>query len=157
MPVEPAIQELMDRIGIRDVMIRYAHGLDRRDFDLVASCFTADAYAEYGDNKNTGLENIVSRLRRSVSRFQSSTHFMGDQSIEFSGDAAEVQTYAIDYLLYAVDGTLYQSVGGLRYQDTMVRGDGMWKISHRVMHTDWRRNSLVDTSVPGPEQVPVPE
>ena len=157
MPAEPAIQELMDRIAIRDVMIRYARGLDRRDFDLVASCFTDDAYAQYSDNKNTGLENIVSRLRRSVSRFQSSTHFMGDQSIEIIGDTAEVETYAIDYLLYTVDGTLYQSMGGLRYQDTMVRGDGLWKISHRVMHTDWRRNSPVDSSVPGPDRVPVSE
>ena len=157
MTVDPQIQELIDRIAIRDVMIRYARDLDRRDFDLVASCFTSDAYAAYSDNENAGLENIVSRLRRSVSRFQSSTHFMGDQSVEISSDTAEVQTYAIDYLLYTVDGTQSQSVGGLRYQDTMVRGDGLWKISHRVMHTDWRRNSLVDASVPGPDRVPVPE
>ena len=157
MPAEPVIQELLDRIAIRDVMIRYARGLDRRDFGLVASCFISDAFAEYGDNKNTGLEDIVSRLRRSVSRFQSSTHFMGDQSVELRDDTTEVQTYAIDYLLYTVDGSLFQSVGGLRYLDTMVRGDGLWKISRRVMYTDWRRNSPVDASVPGPERVPVPE
>ena len=92
-----------------------------------------------------------------MSRFQSSTHFMGDQSVDFGRETAEAQNYAIDYLLYTVDGSLYQSVESLRYQDRMVRDDGLWKISYRVMYTDWRRNSPVDASVPGPERVPVPE
>ncbi len=151
---DPAVQEMEDRAGMRDVMVRYARGLDRRDFTLVTSCFTSEAHTEYGTRTYTGLEEIVQGLRRSVTRFQSSTHFMGDQLIERHGDAAEVETYAIDYLLYMVDGTQYRSMGGLRYHDTMVRQDGRWQISHRVMYTDWRRNERVDTSAPGPEHVP---
>ena len=42
------IQELADRQEIRDLMARYARGLDRRDFDAVASCLAEDAYADYG-------------------------------------------------------------------------------------------------------------
>ena len=33
------IQELADRQEIRDLMARYARGLDRRDFDAVSSLF----------------------------------------------------------------------------------------------------------------------
>ncbi|MCE2463994.1 MAG: nuclear transport factor 2 family protein, partial [Dehalococcoidia bacterium] len=47
MAIDPVLQELADRAAIRDVMILYARGLDRRDFDLVRSCFTDDAYADY--------------------------------------------------------------------------------------------------------------
>jgi hypothetical protein len=32
-------QYLADRIALQDVMLKYAAGVDERDFDLYASCF----------------------------------------------------------------------------------------------------------------------
>ena len=34
---------------IAEVLVRYATGIDRRDWDLFRSCFTADCVAEYED------------------------------------------------------------------------------------------------------------
>ena len=31
-----------DRIALQDVMLRYAAGVDERDFDLYSSCFIED-------------------------------------------------------------------------------------------------------------------
>ena len=90
-------------------------------------------------------------------RSDRSTHFMGDQEIKISGDTADVETYAIDYLLYTIEGTQYQAMGGLRYRDRMVRQNGQWLVQHRVLHIDWRRNSPIDPSVPGIDIVPVTE
>ena len=157
MTLDSALQELVDKAGIRDVMMRYARGIDRRDMDLIASSFTPDAYANYGGRENQGRESIISRLRTGTSRFDHSTHFMGDQEIQINGDTADVETYAIDYLLYTVEGTQYQSMGGLRYVDKMVRQNGQWQVQHRVMHIDWRRNTLADTAVPGIDRVPISE
>ena len=157
MALDAQIQELVDKAGIREVMMRYARGIDRRDMDLIASTFTSDAYAKYGERESCGRDDIVSALRSSTSRFDRSTHSMGDQQVSISGDTAEVETYAIDYLLYTIEGKQYQSIGGLRYQDKMVRRDGRWLVQHRSLLTDWRRNSLLDNSVPGTKQVPTTE
>lgn len=152
MAIDPTLQELADRAAIRNVMIRYARGLDRRDFDLVRSCFTDDAYADYRGRVSSGLDNIIESLSR-IDRFQGTTHFMGDQLIDIQGDTAEVETYAIDYLLYTLEGTQYLSTGGLRYEDKFVRQDGKWLVRHRVMYVDWRRNEALDQAAPGPDSV----
>jgi hypothetical protein len=36
-------QEVDDRVSIRELLLRYARGVDSRDLGLVASCFTPDA------------------------------------------------------------------------------------------------------------------
>ena len=149
MATETALQELLDRAAIRDVMARYARGLDRRKFDLVRTCFTADATADYGTGAQvaSGIDAIMAQVRV-VEQFQLTQHFMGDQLIEFHGDSADVETYAVDRLRYTRDGQEYDSTGGLRYVDSFARVGGDWRIAKRVMHTDWRRVDAVAASPP---------
>ena len=45
---DPTVEALLDRAAIHDVIMRYAQGLDRQDFDLVASCFAPEATGEFG-------------------------------------------------------------------------------------------------------------
>ena len=55
---DPAVQLLVDRAEIRDVMMRYSAGVDRRDFDLVTSCFTPDVVAAtFGTSGRDALIN----------------------------------------------------------------------------------------------------
>lgn len=150
MPDASTLQHLIDRAAIRDVMVRYARGLDRRDFDLVRTCFTADATADYGAGAQEalGIDRIIATVQ-AVERFQFTMHFMGDQTIDLHDDHADVETYAKDHLRYTVDGHDYDMTGGLRYVDRFVRQNGEWRIAARVMHTDWRRLDPVVES-PGP-------
>ncbi len=39
------------RQDIAEVLVRYATGIDRRDWALLRSCFTDDCEADYGDNR----------------------------------------------------------------------------------------------------------
>ena len=61
--LDSALQELVDKAAIRDLMARYARGMDRPDFDLIASSFTHDAYASYDGGgirwEAQGRDNIV--------------------------------------------------------------------------------------------------
>ena len=145
MALDPALQDLVDRAAIRDLMTRYARSNDRRDFDSMTSTFTADAYASYGDWERQGVENIVGRL--AYTRPHRATHFLGDQDIRIDGDSAEVETYAIAYS--RVEGTESMRMSGLRYQDKMVRQDGQWLVRHRVLLTDWRALVPLDPSFGG--------
>ena len=58
------VQYLLDRTEIKDVLYRYARGIDRRDFALVADCYTADALFKTPVNEHRGRGAIVESARR---------------------------------------------------------------------------------------------
>ena len=60
---DQALQELLDRASISDVTMLYTRGIDTRDLDLVASCFTQDAQADFYGDKFVGTEAIVNVMR----------------------------------------------------------------------------------------------
>ena len=47
-----------DRIALQDVMLRYAAGVDERDFDLYSSCFIEDVeILDFGEEPINGRDN----------------------------------------------------------------------------------------------------
>ena len=157
MALDPVLQELVDKAAIRDLMARYARGVDGRDPDMIATTFTSDAYTNYGEWDGRGRENIVNWIMRPSTSHSRSTHFMGDQVIQIDGDTAEVETYAVAFGVRDVDGTPSVVTTGLRYVDKMVRHSGQWLVRHRVLHLDWRGNAPADSSLPSRGRVPVSE
>jgi hypothetical protein len=59
--VMDALQALLDRTAIHDLIMRYARGVDRRDLDLVASCFATDAAYE-GSLGTGGIDVVLATL-----------------------------------------------------------------------------------------------
>jgi hypothetical protein len=45
--LEARIRRLEDRVEISEQVIRYAMGVDRRDWQMFADCFTDPIYADY--------------------------------------------------------------------------------------------------------------
>jgi 3-phenylpropionate/cinnamic acid dioxygenase small subunit len=129
------LQELSDREQIREVLVHYAQGLDRREFDQVASCFTTDAQAEYsGTVLAPGVDTIVKYVS-GVARLAATTHFMGETAIMLDGDTAETKNYTIAYLVNTETSKVH--VRGLRYHDWFVRTPDGWRIRKRVHTADW--------------------
>ncbi|MBR8103528.1 nuclear transport factor 2 family protein, partial [Burkholderia multivorans] len=48
-----AMQRLIDKDQIRGVMLRYARGVDRRDWECVRSAFFEDCHDDHADFKGT--------------------------------------------------------------------------------------------------------
>ena len=46
--MDPRLSRLLDRNEIEEVVLRYCRGIDRRDFDLVRSCYHPDATDRHG-------------------------------------------------------------------------------------------------------------
>jgi hypothetical protein len=138
--VEQMVRELWDRDRIARVPRTYSRGIDRRDWDLVRSCFTADALIE-GSRATAPVDDYIAQLRPGVEYFPVTMHFMGNQLIDVDGDSGEVDTYAVAYHWKSeqAGGEHPENVVvGIRYHDTVVRhGDG-WLISHRHVDPDWR-------------------
>ncbi|MBI4299978.1 MAG: nuclear transport factor 2 family protein [Chloroflexi bacterium] len=134
---------LEDRQAIREVMARYAHGLDSRDMDMVASVFAQDAYAEYPNFKDSGVDKITDMLRNAISRFQGTLHFMGNQLVEFKNGKADVETYCIAHHIRAEGGNGQILIVGLRYYDEMAPRGDHWVIQKRRINILWRETRPV--------------
>jgi hypothetical protein len=126
-----------DRIAIVDIILRYAQGLDERNWDMVASCFTADAQATYGDTVLApGVDNIIGHVR-GLENLSASTHLMGGTRIDLHGDEADTFTPAAVFL---ATGESVRS-RGLRYRDHFVRRGDEWRIQVRIHTVHWMYES----------------
>ena len=138
--LEAMAQELKDLDEIARLIRTYAHGVDRRDWDLVRSCFSDDAEAQ-GSRSTGPIEPYLAALRPGVEFYPTTMHFMGNQLVELDGDTAQVETYAVAYHWKdEVAGTDHPEnlVVGVRYLDTVQRRQEGWRITRRQVAPDWR-------------------
>jgi hypothetical protein len=142
--LETVVRELVDRDAISRVPKLYARGVDRRDWELVRSCFAKSALIE-GSRTSAPLEEYLATLIPGVEFYPRTMHFMGNQLVDVNldGDAdrGRVETYAVAYhWMAAVAGAPDPAnlIVGVRYHDTLARADGGWQIVHRHVDPDWR-------------------
>jgi hypothetical protein len=142
------IEQLLTRAEITDVLCRYCRGIDRRDFDLVRSCYHPDAAEEHGDYAGD-VDGFLERAATNLARCERTMHFLGNVLIEISGQVARSETYAVAYhRMPALDADRgpRDRVVGLRYLDLFTLRDGQWRISSRRCVCEWTRT---DPVVPG--------
>jgi ketosteroid isomerase-like protein len=146
----PRDTDLLEKAAIRDTLLRYAAGIDRRDWDLMLSCFTEDAWTTMqGNDLGHGRDKILAYITSAASEFRivSSVHFLANMYIELAGDRATADTYGIGYLVFATDAGHTLRMRHLRYIDELVRSaDGSWLIAKRILTNDWERLTPVDAS-----------
>lgn len=132
--------EYEDVAAIREVIDRYATGVDRRDWEMVGRCFTADCAADYGKagqwNGRDALVEWLDRLHREVGP---TMHRMTNHHIEVDGETATATSY-LDAML-KVEHKGFDLLHVLTiYTDDLRREDGQWRISaRRAENYMWRR------------------
>jgi 3-phenylpropionate/cinnamic acid dioxygenase small subunit len=137
------LRELSDRAAIHDLLMRYAHGVDRRDLAMVEACFAPDAAYEGALGVGT-IEVALAALRERMVRYQSTMHFLSNQLIELDGDAARCETYALVYhRLYADEGG-QDFIVGVRYLDELARHGAGWWIVRRTARMEFQRYDAVE-------------
>jgi hypothetical protein len=137
--MDEALQHLLDREAIRDVLLRYASGVDRKDLALVTSCFLPGAPYEGALGIGTARTAIES-LRERLQRYESTLHVIANQLIEIAGDRASSETYAIAFHVLREPAAQMLTVA-VRYLDELSRQNGEWKIARRRVTTEWTRVS----------------
>ncbi|MEO5841228.1 MAG: nuclear transport factor 2 family protein [Acidimicrobiales bacterium] len=140
--------ELLERAAIRETLLRYAAGIDRRDWDLMLSCFTEDVSANFqGNDLGRGRDKILAYINTAASdlRIVSSIHMLANMYIELDGAQATADTYGIGYLVFDGGAGPTLRTRHLHYIDDLVRvDDGSWLIAKRVLTNDWERLTPVD-------------
>ena len=135
-------RELQDRAAIHDLIMRYARGVDRRDLELVATCFAPDA----GYEGSLGVGTIaiaLEALRDRMQRYRATMHFMANQLVELNGDQASCETYAIVYHRLDTEDEVQDYVVGVRYLDDLARHGAGWWIVHRTTRLEFQRYDAV--------------
>ena len=137
-----ALQALLDRTAIHDLIMRYARGVDRRDLDLVASCFAPDAAYE-GSLGTGGIDVVLATLRERMPRYRTTMHFLTNPLIEVNGDRAACETYALVYHRLENEDDVEDFIVGVRYVDELARRPEGWRIVHRRTAMEFQRYDAV--------------
>jgi ketosteroid isomerase-like protein len=128
-------------IEIREVIDRYATGIDQRDWELVASCFTEDCSSDYGRSGSWETrEALIAWLEETHREVRATLHRLTNHRIAVNGEEATATSYFDALLRVEHRGhDLLQVVG--TYTDRLrLTGDG-WKISARTTENFlWRRS-----------------
>jgi 3-phenylpropionate/cinnamic acid dioxygenase small subunit len=119
-----------DRQDIADVLLRYATGIDRRDWPLFRTVFTDDCELDYGEVGSwKGVDAVTEFMQQAHAMAGHTMHRLTNQVITVDGDAAQARTY-VDALIMLGDNTSGVNAAGF-YDDEMVRTERGWQIVRR--------------------------
>lgn len=124
-------QGLADVQEIQAVLVRYATGIDRRDWDLFRICFTDDVSADYeGVGTWNSIDEIVAYMTDVHADLGYTLHRLSNMAVTVDGDRATARTY-VDAVIMAADGQSGVNPVGF-YDDDLVRTPDGWRISRRT-------------------------
>jgi hypothetical protein len=139
---ERAIDDLLAKQEIRDVMMRYCRGVNRLDMDLVRSCFHPDAWENHGPFNGPAEEFCAGLGEGLAKNFLFTFHFLGNSLVEIEGDRAAHETYFVGYhRLPSDESGIERDVlfGGRYLAVNERRNGGPWLIASRTVVHDWSR------------------
>ena len=147
MNIEQRLQELEDRIAIRELIDQYTYCADTRDALGQMAIFTEDTNFEvYMDEKLPAPSQVVKGRKNlrpvfdDLNQYLSTMHFNGQSTVKLDGDKATGITYCRAYHLKVLDGVQKLMIAGIRYYDTMVKQHGVWLFSERKLKVCWIEN-----------------
>lgn len=134
------LARVADELAIRDVLCRYARGIDRCDEAVLRAVWWPEARADYGSGE-TDAGDWSGNVVKALASMRRTQHFLGNMLIEIAGDAASAETYCRAYHeVDGEDGPVEMEVGG-RYLDRLEKRGREWRIAHRRYVHDWNRNT----------------
>ncbi|MBC2776635.1 nuclear transport factor 2 family protein [Parasphingopyxis marina] len=133
------IEEISDRLEIRQVLLRYCRGVDRGIASLIVGAYHEDAIDTHGAFTGSAEEFAALCIENFDKPNLSAQHHLTNSIIELNGDRAAVETYFLAWRPQLGEKTgdpeLVQ-IGG-RYLDRFEKRNGSWKISQRNVVFDW--------------------
>lgn len=129
--------DVSDRLAIQDLLARYCHAVDRRDWQAFECLFTHDAVLDYSafGGPRGGVRELSAFLEGAVAAMQGTQHTISTSLVELSGDQAHARTAAhVTMVPPAPAGPIFV---GLWYRDRLQRSSDGWRIRERVQEYAW--------------------
>lgn len=147
MILEQALATLVDKEAIRELVLLYSRGVDRKDGQLLRTLYTADATDTHGDTFDGPADKYVDFLEQAFPFMRYSGHHVCNHLIAVDGDEGEGEVYALAY--HAIPdgkGGWMEDFMAVRYIDRYRREhDGRWRFAKRVVTYDLKVRRALDT------------
>ena len=130
-----AVQSLLDKQAITEVLTRYSRSMDRRDWGLARSVYWLDA-ADDHMNYQGDVEGFLGFAAEFLVDMPT-MHFLGNMLIDLeSAIRAFSETYFIAYHNLPGEKGREDLILWGRYLDALEKRNGEWKISARTLALD---------------------
>jgi 3-phenylpropionate/cinnamic acid dioxygenase small subunit len=134
------LQEISDKLEIQEVLARYCHALDQKDWPAFRAIFMPDAiidFTAFGGPRG-GVSELESFLIPILGGLAGSQHTVSTIRIDLDGDLAKVRSAAIVPMTsIGADGVESTFISGLWYEDDVVRSPLGWRIQFRRQVRGW--------------------
>lgn len=122
-----------DKEQIAEVLIRYATGIDFKDWALLRTCWTEDVDVDYGEvGQYSGADAITGLMEQLHGAMGPTYHRLTNFAIAVDGDRASARSYVHAVLQAIPDdaGSWVEALG--HYDDEFVRTPDGWRIARRT-------------------------
>ena len=122
-----------DKEQIAEVLIRYATGIDFKDWPLLRTCWTEDVDVDYGEvGRYSGADAITGLMEQLHGAMGPTYHRLTNFAIAVDGDRASARSYVHAVLQAIPDdaGSWVEALG--HYDDEFVRTPDGWRIARRT-------------------------
>ncbi len=144
--LEAEVRDLAARRDITDAIHRYMRGLDRLDAALQRSAFHDGAFIDVGLMAGP-VDEFIAFAQSLLTGMDATHHMLGQIRIELDGDKASGESY-----FQAWHGSRDEAgnphdlfISG-RYVDEFACNNGEWRITKRLLITDWVKDDPADHS-----------
>ena len=135
---DAAVQSMLDRTEITDVLYRYASTIDRRDYEGLRRVFVDDACGRYGDRDwIVGADAIVAWIAHHGADEAWQHHLLSVYHVDIDGDRASALTYHTSHQSKVGTPDVVHVIVA-RYQDELRRTADGWRIASKMMEVLWR-------------------
>jgi hypothetical protein len=138
---DTALDELLAKQAIAEVIYGYCRGLDRMDRDLALDTWHEDGTADYGPVFNGTGAGFVDWVWNAHTAFTAHSHQVTNILIHVDlGDNAAVSESYVTVALRTApnEGSVIDIVGRGRYLDRWSHREGRWAIDHRQYVDDFQ-------------------
>ncbi|HTH27264.1 MAG TPA: nuclear transport factor 2 family protein [Sphingobium sp.] len=138
---QKALEALIAKDEIRDLVLLYSRGVDRKDATLLRTLYTRDGVDNHGDNFQGSADDYVAFLVNAFSFIRYSGHHVCNHlisvDVEKGEGEGEVYVAAWHVLPDGKNGWI-EDLMLVRYLDHYAREDGRWRFARRDVTFDMR-------------------
>ncbi len=139
------LQEIGDRLALRELVDRYASIPDDRDYALVDVTFTEDAVLHAPEFRLEGRDAIREAMR-GIERYEATLHCMHHHRVEIDGEDATGEVYCIANHIERTPEGVFKLDWGIRYRDRYRRTASGWRIANRELRRVWEQRAPLSST-----------
>jgi hypothetical protein len=150
---QSALSTLIAKEEIRELVLLYSRGVDRKDFALLRSLYTNDATDEHGHFFKGPADKYVDALEQALPHMPYSGHHVCNHLISVDGEEGEGEVYALAvHVIPDGKGGMAEDFEAVRYIDRYRKEEGRWRFAARKVEFDLQ----IVRPLPTPDKAPRP-